>query len=75
MWDAARGTYIDWEDSDEDEWSNCSRTIDCCCEDCYQNYPERFDDEGNNLWSTEPDDDSDTARLLTAGTHNHNQLT
>jgi hypothetical protein len=43
-----------WTDGDEEEDDKPHR-IDCGCEDCMQNYPERFDDEGENIYYVEPD--------------------
>lgn len=39
-----------WAD-DEDPDPECSRTMSCCCEDCMQTHPERFDDEWRNYYN------------------------
>ena len=48
----AYGVPYDWhEESDFDEEDEAPHPRSCSCEDCMQNYPERFDSDWNNFYA------------------------
>lgn len=51
-------------DEDEEEEEEAPHDITCPCEDCMQNYPERFDEDGENIYYVPPEDKEDDSKPM-----------